>query len=135
MAINFPTNPVNGQTFVALGRGWQYNSTSGSWEALIRVNTAFDSDDVVQGTTNLYATNESIDDRVGSLIQAGNNITVNYDDANNQLTLSAVVDTANLASDLIPDQNNLRDIGSTAKKWKDLHMAGNAVIDGNLTVN
>ena len=135
MAINFPTNPVNGQTFLALGRGWQYNSTSGSWEALIRVNTAFDSDDVHQGTTNLYATNESIDDRVGSLIQAGNNITVNYDDANNQLTLSAVVDTANLASDLIPDQNNLRDIGSTAKKWKDLHMAGNAVIDGNLTVN
>tara|TARA_B100000035_G_scaffold303763_1_gene302705 strand:- start:415 stop:1923 length:1509 start_codon:yes stop_codon:yes gene_type:complete len=133
MAINFPTNPVNGQTFVALGRGWQYNSTSGSWEALIRVNTAFDSDDVVQGTTNLYATNESIDDRVGALIQAGNNITVNYDDANNQLTLSAVA--TNTASDLIPDQDNFRDIGSTSKKWKDLHMAGNAVIDGNLTVN
>ena len=68
MAINFPTNPVNGQTFVALGRGWQYNSTSGSWEALIRVNTAFDSDDVVQGTTNLYATPESIDDQVAALI-------------------------------------------------------------------
>ena len=133
MAINFPTNPVNGQTFLALGRGWQYNSTSGSWEALIRVNTAFDSDDVVQGTTNLYATNESIDDRVGALIQAGNNITVNYDDANNQLTLSAVA--TNTASDLIPDQDNFRDIGSTSKKWKDLHMAGNAVIDGNLTVN
>ena len=133
MAINFPTNPVNGQTFVALGRGWQYNSTSGSWEALIRVNTAFDSDDVHQGTTNLYATNESIDDRVGALIQAGNNITVNYDDANNQLTLSAVA--SNTASDLIPDQNNFRDIGSTTLKWKDLHMAGDATIDGNLTVN
>ena len=53
MAINFPTNPTNGQTFLALGRGWQYNSTSGSWEALIRVNTAFDSDDIVQGTTQL----------------------------------------------------------------------------------
>ncbi len=133
MAINFPTNPVNGQTFVALGRGWQYNSTSGSWEALIRVNTAFDSDDVAEGTTNKYATNESIDDRVGSLIQAGNNITVNYDDANNQLTLSAVA--TNTASDLIPDQDNFRNIGSTSKKWKDLHMAGDAVIDGNLTVN
>ena len=32
MAINFPTNPTNGQTFVALGRGWQYNSTSGKFE-------------------------------------------------------------------------------------------------------
>ncbi len=134
MAINFPTNPVNGQTFLALGRGWQYNSTSGSWEALIRVNTAFDSDDVAQGTTNLYATNESIDDRVGSLIQAGNNITINYDDASDQLTINASVGS-NFANDLIPDTNNTRDIGSTAKKWKDLHMSGNAVIDGNLTVN
>ena len=65
MAINFPTNPVNGQTFLALCRVWQYNSTSGSWEALIRVNTAFDSDDVPEGTTNLYTSNETIDDRVG----------------------------------------------------------------------
>jgi len=134
MAINFPTNPTNGQTFVALGRGWQYNSTSGSWEALIRVNTAFDSDDVAQGTTNLYATNESIDDRVGALIQAGNNITINYDDANDQLTINASVGSA-IATDLLPDVNNARDIGSTTLKWKDLHMAGNAVIDGNLTVN
>lgn len=134
MAINFPTNPTNGQTFVALGRGWQYNATSGSWEALIRVNTAFDSDDIQQGTTNLYASNETIDDRVGGLIQAGNNITINYDDANDQLTINASVGSS-FANDLIPDQNNLRDIGSTTLKWKDLHMAGNATIDGNLTVN
>ena len=134
MAINFPTNPTNGQTFVALGRGWQFNSTSGSWEALIRVNTAFDSDDVPQGTSNLYASNESIDDRVGSLLQAGNNITINYDDANDQLTINATVGSS-FATDLLPDQTNLRDIGSTTLKWKDLHMSGNAVIDGNLTVN
>jgi hypothetical protein len=69
MAINFPTNPVNGQTFLALGRGWQYNSTSGSWEALIRVNTAFDSDDITEGTTNKYLNNENIDDRVAGLKQ------------------------------------------------------------------
>jgi len=134
MAINFPTNPTNGQTFVALGRGWQYNSTSGSWEALIRVNTAFDSDDIIQGTTNLYASNETIDDRVGGLLQAGNNITINYDDANDQLTINASVGSS-FANDLLPDQNNLRDIGSTTLKWKDLHMAGDATIDGNLTVN
>ena len=134
MAINFPTNPTNGQTFVALGRGWQYNSTSGSWEALIRVNTAFDSDDVAQGTTNLYTSNETIDDRVGSLIQAGNNITVNYDDASNQLTINASVGSS-FANDLTPATTNTYDIGSTSKKWKDLHMQGNAVIDGNLTVN
>ena len=81
----------------------------------------------------MYATNESIDDRVGALIQQGNNISVNYDDVNNQLTISAVA--SNTASDLLPDQNNFRDIGSTTLKWKDLHMAGDATIDGNLTVN
>ena len=46
------------------------------------VNTAFDSDDIIQGTTQFVCTpNETIDDRVGGLIQAGNNITANYDDA------------------------------------------------------
>ena len=134
MAINFPTNPVNGQTFVALGRGWQYNSTSGSWEALIRVNTAFDSDDITEGTTNKYLNNENIDDRVAGLIQAGNNITVNYDDANDAFTINATVGSS-FANDLLPDVNNVRDIGSTTLKWKDLHMQGDAVIDGNLTVN
>ena len=53
MALNFPSSPSNGDTYVRLGRGWKYNSTSGAWEALINVSTAFDSDDVVEGTANL----------------------------------------------------------------------------------
>ena len=49
-----------------------------------------------------------------------------------QLTINASV--GSFAHDPI-DQNNFRDIGSTTLKWKDLHMAGDATIDGNLTVN
>ena len=136
MAITFPSSPVNGQTFLAKGRGWQFNSTSGSWEALIRVNTAFDSDDIQQGTSNLYASTESIQDIVGSALTGGTNISINYDDAANSLTIDGTnPDLTIVGTAIIPDTNNAYDIGSTSKKWKDLHMQGNAVIDGNLTVN
>jgi len=88
MALNFPNNPADGDIYQALGRGWKYNSTAGIWEALIRVNTAFDSDDITEGSVNLYQSPENIDDRVSQLLQAGNNITLNYDDLANTLTIS-----------------------------------------------
>lgn len=89
MAINFPSNPVNGQTFIALGRGWQYNSTATAWEAMIRVNTAFDSDDIPEGTTNLYQNPENIQDEVNNLLVAGTNITLTYNDVANSLTIDS----------------------------------------------
>ena len=122
MALNFPNNPANGDIYRALGRGWKYNSTASAWEALIRVDTAFDSDDIVEGSVNLYQNPENIQDEVNNLLQQGNNINIVYDDAANTMTISAV--GSNTASDLLPDQNNVRDIGSTTLKWKDLHMAG-----------
>ena len=42
-----------------------------------------------EGTTNLYFTDERVDDRVNSLIVGGTGITATYDDAGNMLTLSA----------------------------------------------
>ncbi len=39
--------------------------------------------------TNYYFTNERVDDRVVGLLQAGNNISLNYNDAANTLTVSA----------------------------------------------
>jgi hypothetical protein len=89
MAINVPSNPVNGQTFIALGRGWQYNSSATAWEAMIRVNTAFDSDDIPEGTTNLYQNPENIQDEVNNLLVAGTNITLTYNDVANSLTIDS----------------------------------------------
>ena len=89
MSINFPSNPVNGQTFIALGRGWQYNSSATAWEAMIRVNTAFDSDDIPEGTTNLYQNPENIQDEVNNLLVAGTNITLTYNDVANSLTIDS----------------------------------------------
>ena len=93
MSLNFPSSPSNGDTYVRLGRGWKYNSTSGAWEALINVSTAFDSDDIGEGTSNLYSTQERTDDFVSNLITAGTNISVNYNDVANSLTIDATTPT------------------------------------------
>ncbi len=47
-----------------------------------------DTDDLSEGSTNLYFTNERVDDRVDALITGGTGITATYDDAGNILTLS-----------------------------------------------
>ncbi len=46
-------------------------------------------DALTEGTSNLYFTNERVDDRVNALITGGTGITATYDDAGNILTLSA----------------------------------------------
>ena len=49
-----------------------------------------DTDALTEGSTNLYFTDERVDDRVASLINGGTGISATYDDAGNMLTLSAV---------------------------------------------
>jgi len=44
-------------------------------------------DDVSEGSTNLYFTNERVDDRVGAMVVGGTNITATYNDAAGTLTL------------------------------------------------
>jgi len=59
-----------------------------------------DTDDLAEGTTNLYFTDERVDDRVAALISGGTGISASYDDAGNLLTLSAVpadLDTDDIA--------------------------------------
>lgn len=46
------------------------------------------SDDIAEGTTNLYLTNERIDDRFNNLFQDGTALTGTYDDASNTYTLN-----------------------------------------------
>jgi hypothetical protein len=48
-----------------------------------------DSDDITEGTTNLFFTNERVDDRVNGLLTAGSNITLTYDDTANTLTIAS----------------------------------------------
>ena len=46
-----------------------------------------DTDDLSEGSSNLYFTNERVDDRVANLIVGGSNITATYDDSAGTLTL------------------------------------------------
>lgn len=47
-----------------------------------------DTDDVPEGTTNIYFTEERVDDRVANLLVAGDNTSIVYDDINNNITIS-----------------------------------------------
>ena len=64
-----------------------------------------DTDALVEGTTNLYYTNERVDDRVAALVQGGTGIAATYDDANNLLNLS--VDFGEYTTDQVVEGSNL----------------------------
>lgn len=70
------------------------SSGGGGGGAVASVNgqtgvVVLDTDDVAEGSTNLYFTDERVDDRVASLLVAGANITLTYNDVANTLTIAA----------------------------------------------
>ena len=76
----------------------------------IEVNmSAFDTDDLSEGSTNQYFTNERVDDRVNALLTAGSNVSLSYDDAAGTLTISATEDNLsnNDTDDLSEGSTNL----------------------------
>jgi len=86
-----------------------------------RFDTAFsgkDTDDLTEGSTNLYFTTERVDDQVDSLLTAGTNITLTYDDTAGTLTIDGT-DT-----DTVLTQEQVEDI------------VGSLIVAGtNVTVN
>ena len=46
-----------------------------------QVATKDNTDEITEGSSNLYFTNERVDDRVGALLTAGTGISLSYDDA------------------------------------------------------
>lgn len=64
---------------------------------------AHDTDDLAEGSTNLYYQDERVDDRVSALIVGGDAVSSTYDDAAGTLTLAAQVDDVGIeiASDAL----------------------------------
>lgn len=77
MALNFPPTPTLNDIHTENGLSFLY--TGDVW------NPVYTTDNLAEGTTNLYYT----DGRVNSLLTAGDNITLTYDDNANTLTVSA----------------------------------------------
>jgi len=78
-----------------------------------QVATKDNTDEITEGSSNLYFTEERVDDRVNALIVGGTNVTATYDDANNRLTISATTGAsgydlaANDTDDLSEGSSNL----------------------------
>ena len=71
-----------------------------------RFDTAFsgkDTDDLTEGATNLYFTNERVDDQVASLLTAGTNITLTYDDGAGTLTIDGTDTDTVLTQEQVED--------------------------------
>ena len=72
-----------GFELATLGSGLDVNQSTGEV-----VTISMDTDVVSEGSSNLYFTNERVDDRVANLLVGGSNITVTYDDTAGTLTIA-----------------------------------------------
>ncbi len=61
-------------------------------------------DNITEGSTNLFLTNERVDDRVNALLQAGTNMSLTYDDAANTLTIASSGKTEEEIEDIVGAQ-------------------------------
>lgn len=78
-------------------------------------DVVLDSDDVEEGTTNLYFTNERVDDRVKDLLVAGSGVSLTYDDIANTLTVAATSAGVEDATTLVKGKIQLAgDLAGTA---------------------
>jgi hypothetical protein len=95
--------PVQADVLAHLSGGTGVSLSAGGEIALDFADAGFKTDNVVEGTTNLYYTDERVDDRVGALVVGGTNITATYDDAAGTLTIdqdtSAGLDLSNNDTD------------------------------------
>ncbi len=70
--------------------GVSYNPFSGSYNDLTdKPTVAADTDELTEGSTNRYFTNERVDDRVNAILREGTGIDITYDDLGGTITITA----------------------------------------------
>ena len=105
MLVALPVNLVN---------NWkQMNTSSGvitfnGLNGVVNVRT----DEIPEGSANIYFTNERVDDRVANLLTPGTNVSIVYDDDTNQIIISA---------------------NDTSVEWSEIQNKPNTKIDVNLS--
>ena len=81
-----PSSPVAGQVYYNTSSNALFMYDGSSWQQMATgSDAAASTDELTEGSNNLYFTNERAQDAIGSAITGGTqtNITVTYDDANN----------------------------------------------------
>ena len=124
-----------------LAQGLDVDNSTGE---VLTIN--MDTDVISEGTSNLYFTDERVDDRVASLLVASTNISLTYDD--NAGTLTIAVDstggldlTNNDTDDLTEGTANLYYTDARVQTYLSggtattIETTGDVIIGGNLTVN
>jgi hypothetical protein len=81
------------------GTGAGYFAHAGAWKKLLDESSSTTAN--LTENTNLYFTNERVDDRVSSLLVAGTNISTTYDDAAGTLTIASSGKTEEEIEDIV----------------------------------
>ena len=94
---------------------------------------SFTTDDLTEGSSNLYFTEERVNDRVNSLLEEGNNITLTYNESNNTLTIDSAGGVEEIG-DLLDVENNSPSNGQVlvydGTYYKNaVHEASNTTVD------
>ena len=91
-STNLFTTAARTRGHISVSGDLGYNASTGVISYTIPTTIAslsnHDTDDVAEGSSNLYYTDERVDDRINALIIAGTGVTKVYDDAANTYTLS-----------------------------------------------
>lgn len=115
------------------GITWTHDTTNNILTADANLSP-FSTDDLVEGGSNLYFTNERVDDRVAMLLSGGTNISLTYSDSTNTLTIAA--DTAGINYWTKDGSNNLSYIDGDVSIGEDgnpsdLYVWGNIYQNGD----
>ena len=83
--------------------------------------TTYDVPGTITSTVDAAYVQARQDFAYGSLTGAPTNVSTFTNDAN------YVSDLLNIASNLVPDTDSARDLGTSSKKWRELHLSGNTI--------
>ena len=101
--------------------------TSGAFsiDNLSGVNT-----DTTESDGSILAYRPSTNDYEVTALRGSNNITVNYDSTNLSYTFGFT--GGEFTGSLVPDSNEVYDLGTASKKWRDLYLSGQTINLGTL---
>ena len=106
-----------------------------------QIATKDNSDEITEGSTNLYFTNARADARValatGANLSFASKSTTDLSEGNNLYYTDARVQTklGAVSGSIIPNANETYDLGSSTYKFRDLYLSGNTITLGSLTLS